>query len=71
MPIYQKFNLQLAGTGALCRACHHQLALLDRFKSQKSVSLNHILSFPCMHLCCIHVNLVRAHTSNYFCTLPS
>ena len=37
----------------------------------KSVCLNHIFAFLCLHLCCIHVNLVRAHTSYCFCTLPS
>jgi hypothetical protein len=33
MSIYPKFNLWLAGAGALCRACHRQLVLLDRYKS--------------------------------------
>jgi hypothetical protein len=35
MPIYQKFNLRLASAGALYCARHHQLALLDRYKSLK------------------------------------
>jgi hypothetical protein len=30
---FPKLNLQLAGAGGLCCACHPQMALLDSYKS--------------------------------------
>jgi hypothetical protein len=71
-PFTKSLILRLAGAGAFCRACHHQLALLDRYKSLKICESESHFFFPLSaHLCRIHVNLVRAHTSYYFCTLPS